>query len=351
MGGSRRRGVRMGKIDTHNLSSKIGEIYTHNLTDAKNHANRCQGDGPLSPPEKPIGGHEVDKTQRSLPTSDLYEAMMKTGAPDELSAMKMLKQSTKFIFDCGSIPVDLFKGGVDFADQLQSFGLLRLPYDECLFQIGPIDFSEKDDSSDIGFMLILAHQNEANIYGRTYFISSRLTRFYSVTGSTTFILPKNISRDDWHARMSSFAVRDKCPAQTPNILLQADEDALVSMKLFSGWLFSCLGCLNSDGIESEQTPEKRFINARREAAGRPPIFGYRLLRVDMSKMKMPGLTATGNQHASPRMHWRRGHIRTLCTGKHVIVRPCLVGDYSNGQLDKEYVFSGPRQARQPALAQ
>jgi hypothetical protein len=33
----------------------------------------------------------------------------------------------------------------------------------------------------------------------------------------------------------------------------------------------------------------------------------------------------GGTHASPRLHWRRGHVRRLANGKITNVRPTLVG--------------------------
>ena len=37
-----------------------------------------------------------------------------------------------------------------------------------------------------------------------------------------------------------------------------------------------------------------------------------------------GTEVGGGAHASPRMHWRRGHVRKLESGKMTHVRPCLV---------------------------
>jgi Protein of unknown function (DUF2786) len=48
--------------------------------------------------------------------------------------------------------------------------------------------------------------------------------------------------------------------------------------------------------------------------------------------------AIGGTHASPRLHWRRGHIRRLPSGECTQVRPCLVGHKSLGQIEKDYVL-------------
>ena len=41
-------------------------------------------------------------------------------------------------------------------------------------------------------------------------------------------------------------------------------------------------------------------------------------------------------HASPRLHWRRGHRRHLPDGKATWVRACLVGDPFAGTVSHDY---------------
>lgn len=47
----------------------------------------------------------------------------------------------------------------------------------------------------------------------------------------------------------------------------------------------------------------------------------------------------GGTHASPRLHMRRGHWRTLASGKKVFVRESIVGDPDRGVVEKDYVVS------------
>lgn len=51
------------------------------------------------------------------------------------------------------------------------------------------------------------------------------------------------------------------------------------------------------------------------------------------------LHRVGGTHASPRLHWRRGHIRHLRSGRKVPVRPTLVGLAERGFIDKDYAVS------------
>jgi hypothetical protein len=48
----------------------------------------------------------------------------------------------------------------------------------------------------------------------------------------------------------------------------------------------------------------------------------------------------GGTHASPRWHERRGHWRTLKSGKQVWVKNCAVGDKAKGAVFHDYQIKG-----------
>lgn len=80
---------------------------------------------------------------------------------------------------------------------------------------------------------------------------------------------------------------------------------------------------------------KSLINSRRAAKGKGPIlFDWHTVQVAPVTKKMPH---QGGTHASPRLHDRRGHWRTMKkSGKRVWVRDCTVGDASRGVVFKDY---------------
>ncbi len=87
-------------------------------------------------------------------------------------------------------------------------------------------------------------------------------------------------------------------------------------------------------IRLEAAPEK--LNAKRARQGRPRIEDIRhvSIRVGDTNYSMSG-HAVGDR-LSPRMHWRRGHIRHLPSGKITNVVPCLVGSIERGPTDRDY---------------
>lgn len=79
---------------------------------------------------------------------------------------------------------------------------------------------------------------------------------------------------------------------------------------------------------------KSLINSKRAAKGKGPVlFDWHTVEVAPATKKMP---YQGGTHASPRLHDRRGHWRTMKSGKRVWVRNCKVGDASKGVVFKDY---------------
>jgi hypothetical protein len=87
------------------------------------------------------------------------------------------------------------------------------------------------------------------------------------------------------------------------------------------------------------TARKSLINSKRAAKGQGPIlFDWRTVMVEPAK---PKGGHQGGTHASPRLHDRRGHWRTMKkSGKRVWVRDCKVGDASKGVVFKDYRVGG-----------
>lgn len=72
--------------------------------------------------------------------------------------------------------------------------------------------------------------------------------------------------------------------------------------------------------KSESAPGRK-LQAKREKAGKPPLPDqYLTIRLNARVAK----AYQGGTHASPRPHWRRGHVRTLESGKRVAVQPHMV---------------------------
>ena len=88
---------------------------------------------------------------------------------------------------------------------------------------------------------------------------------------------------------------------------------------------------------SVPTPEEAKINRSRETKGKKPLIKFKMAMIESKKTMM---SSTGHgTHASPCLHWRRGHWRTMSkSGKKTWIAPMEVGDEANGRIIKNYAI-------------
>ena len=99
-----------------------------------------------------------------------------------------------------------------------------------------------------------------------------------------------------------------------------------------------LNTLDTGSVAHVPTARKSLINSKRQAKGQGPIlFDWHTVTIAPTAAKSGH---KGGTHASPRLHDRRGHWRTIkASGKRVWVRHCKVGDASKGAIFKDYKVS------------
>jgi hypothetical protein len=88
---------------------------------------------------------------------------------------------------------------------------------------------------------------------------------------------------------------------------------------------------------SVPTPEEAATNRKRISKGKKPLVEFKMALIEGKKSVMSS-TPHGT-HASPRLHWRRGHWRrTPKSGKQIWIAPMEVGDEENGRIIKTYAI-------------
>ncbi len=125
--------------------------------------------------------------------------------------------------------------------------------------------------------------------------------------------------------------------------------SLMTQRLCSN-LIGCMGftvMLMSKGVEAVHTPAPAKLNKIRIARGKPPIRESYTVRI------MPGdsyaiatesgdETIAGHVRGAPRLHWRRGHFRTLkrnSENERVIpVAPALIGANDSAEPIKRQLY-------------
>lgn len=107
---------------------------------------------------------------------------------------------------------------------------------------------------------------------------------------------------------------------------QRDDDAVILRSKHAVWgaiqcFVAAYGLLHMKQYDRHDIPAPEKLNRKRERSGKEPISQRIEIRLNPQYRT---LKAPGGTHASPRPHWRRGHVRTLASGKRVPVSPHLV---------------------------
>lgn len=104
----------------------------------------------------------------------------------------------------------------------------------------------------------------------------------------------------------------------------SDEVDMVMLRE-SGFLVYLLVMLGSRSTETQVDQPGKFANRKRREKGLRPLPAVTTVRV-VPRWIVERLRAEGEDiHASPRMHWRRSHLRTLSEGRRIVIPRCLVG--------------------------
>lgn len=101
-----------------------------------------------------------------------------------------------------------------------------------------------------------------------------------------------------------------------------------------GMICNFLRSLQTEPMQA-YIPSKTSSHAKRVRKGKKPIYDWKTITVEPPK---PRGQDQGGTHASPRWHERRGHWRTMPSGKKVWVKSCEVGDKAKGAVFKDYVI-------------
>jgi hypothetical protein len=99
-------------------------------------------------------------------------------------------------------------------------------------------------------------------------------------------------------------------------------------------LLEALSCRNVEQSIHQQASPK---NEQRLKSHKLPIYETKFLTIKQT-VKEYSKNGIVTNHASPRQHLRRGHIRRLESGN-IWVNSCVVGDSSKGVIEKQYKFN------------
>lgn len=116
----------------------------------------------------------------------------------------------------------------------------------------------------------------------------------------------------------------------------ADEEYFQQMtRDWAAYIIGAVALLDARGVGVEAVAAPDRLNKHRLKKGKVPLYEHRIIKIGgvSSSGRVVGV---GMERASPRMHWRRGHVRTLPSGKKAAVRAALISQGGRGFISHEY---------------
>lgn len=106
----------------------------------------------------------------------------------------------------------------------------------------------------------------------------------------------------------------------------SDEAEEILYKTMAAHAVILTSLLQSTHTKTRKVEYSDKLNKKRAKRGLPAIMPYHTVYFEVGgkNYNTDGTEVGSGKHASPKMHWRRGHVRKLASGKLTHVRPCLV---------------------------
>lgn len=315
---------------------------------------------------------------------------LKASTELDRACAKLIERSHKFALNPGEIPEEILNGGNEYSRQLMAAEIFPMPFDSCLFEFGPSGIVKQSPELDLirgnDWLWVMAWREKVDsgsgwaIYFRAFCHFEKTGGPVSIAGVGQIFTDDGFDDTGEHGYfrlvgvdadleaafkrgcdryLTDPATRRQMDARNKRLGITVEnmQDALTlstdsrgheeyvnwntdMMDLAFGNLLCVLGLMStSAGVTIDTVmPTKKFINSLRARKGKPLLeYEHKVVRIDPALTRMPGLVALGGTHASPRMHWRRGHVRTMADGRKVQVKPCVVGDVAKGTIAHDYV--------------
>ena len=98
-----------------------------------------------------------------------------------------------------------------------------------------------------------------------------------------------------------------------------------------------LHCTNVRSVDNQPSAA---LNKKRKKAGKPPLFTYKTLHIVSGERSGHYSQSEDNDEVnrSPRLHFRRGHVRHIGDGRITWVQQCMVGKRRAGVVEKSYAL-------------
>lgn len=231
-------------------------------------------------------------------------------------------------------------GGAIFDDNLKGLKnqTIHLPYPAIT-----VEFCFNYNSGELAKVLVYAEEKGNEIY---FYLFVTKNKVWLITGIYCYI------DCDWDFKSFILCYHDKeAKIKCENFLntlsdeerkryhKELEHDMYASIE-FTLELCEALTCKNVKSIPIQEGLSTIPNRNGKLTKIKPPFFETKMLVIDVNDSTYTKYGTPTGKHKSPRQHLRRGHIRRLESGNNIWVTSCVVGDKSNGVIEKIYVMKG-----------
>lgn len=224
---------------------------------------------------------------------------------------------------------------------IESLGEIRLPFPKITIIGGERVNKDFPDETDE----VIVQDGSVNLL-YSFFLTQDQDR---IIINALFSKPNEIGKSYFIAHCVLHFVEGRLKMSKPFVARKhkyelAEPETMDNMSYLAIIAVYMLTIAGGDMYVSAPTPDEIAINKKRMNKGKKPLIEFRLITVDGKKSALPSMPQ--GTHASPRLHWRRGHWRTMKkSGKKVWIDPMLVGDEENGKIIKDYAVGNYKENR------
>ena len=213
--------------------------------------------------------------------------------------------SQKFEFDFGEFPN---LSPEEMETQIRD---LHLPYPLCFFEIPGV----------------------GSVLARDYKDAILIQPFFKISGSIATVPPRfTMTVEKSTSRLMCFSNDESLIKDwdSSDNNLEPIVAGLVSLVVRGLSVLNCSNVMCFDNYPPES------LNKKRAKSGKCPLFTYKTLHIKTAKTQTSKSENSNIERSAPRLHMRRGHIRSLPSGVTTWIQSCMVGSSKNGVVSKDY---------------
>ena len=243
----------------------------------------------------------------SLPTgeSDIVDLLKKS-----LTEYQSYDKSACFDFgNIEKIPLDTLEQISKYALELLQNKMFVLPYN-------PVYYSWDTGEDQFGVYVV---QKENDSFDTIFFFAEKRPFEFVGTG----ILDDTVEASEKGAYHN---LRGEVMWMSPKKKMISKEGEKELMQYVSTYTIVLTALMQSTHTRTRKNEVSPKQNKSRAKRNLPAIMPFHTVYFEVGgKRYSSDGRELGGTHASPKLHWRRGHVRKLASGKMTHVRPCLVG--------------------------